>query len=256
MLMKAWLLLASCIVACGGSEVNPLLGEGGGIGQDTGTGGDGTTIVDTGTGDSSTTDTGMGMDAPMDTGTMVSPIGCSDGTREAFTNMNTHVNIAGCSGGWSVAGVTTQNSMTPQCNRNSGNSSGNTSGNGCSVEDLCASGWHVCTSSAEVQSHSGNGMCDTLSMLSSVNVWITRQSADGPGNCIANGHNNILGCQLGQVGGLAPGMNCAPLDVEVYYGTCQALPPWQCGSQNTPLVEADIVTKGGSDHGGVICCRN
>ena len=141
-------MLGMLLVACGGSEVNPLMGDGSG-GSD-GTSGDATSM-DSGVSDAPVMDDAA--DARMDMGIIVSPIGCSDGTREAFTNMGTHPNIAGCSGGFSVAGVTTQNSMSPQCNRGAGNSSGNTFGNGCSVEDLCAAGWHVCTSSAEVQSH-------------------------------------------------------------------------------------------------------
>ena len=32
------------------------------------------------------------------------PSGCSDGTREGFVNATQFPNIAGCSGGWSVAG--------------------------------------------------------------------------------------------------------------------------------------------------------
>jgi hypothetical protein len=246
-------LLGIALVGCGGSDINPLTGDSAGGGMDSTSGSDGNMTTDSGVLDSPAMDDVA--DARMDMGIVVSPIGCSDGTREAFTNMGTHPNIAGCSGGFSVAGVTTQNSMSPQCNRVSGNSSGNTSGNGCSVEDLCAAGWHVCATSAEVQSHSGTGMCDTLSMLSSTNIWITRQSADNAGDCIANGHNNILGCQLGNTGGLAPGQNCAPLDSEMWYGQCANFAPWQCGNGAMPLIEADVVTKGGSDHGGVICCK-
>ena len=54
-------------------------------------------------------------------------------------------NIAGCAGGFDVPGVTTAASMQPNCGRISGNSSINPQGTGCSVEDLCSEGWHVCT---------------------------------------------------------------------------------------------------------------
>lgn len=254
--MKAFLLLGTSmlLLACGGSEGNPLLGDGSAV--DTGTGGDGSTAMDSGVVDTGDMDTGSVMDVRMDMGVVVSPLGCSDGTREAFVNMGTHKNIAGCSGGWSVAGVTTQSSMSPQCGRIAGNTSVNLMGNGCSVEDLCAAGWHVCSSSAEVQMKSGTGVCDTVSMLSSPGFWLTRQSEDMNGNCVQGGHNNILGCTLGQTGGLAPGQNCAPLDSAMWYGMCQNFPPWQCGNSGTSQSEADLVTKGGSSGGGVICCRD
>lgn len=252
---RAWLGVSLFAIACGGTDINPLQGEGG-SGTDSSMQGDGTIGMDSGSSDSGTGMDSSMMDAGMDSPIVVNPVGCSDGTREAFTNVQTHPNIAGCSGGFSVAGVTTQNSMSPQCNRIAGNSSANTSGNGCSVEDLCANGWHVCNSSAEVQMKSGTGACDTVSMLSSTAMWITRQSADGPGNCIMGGHNNILGCVLGNTGALQVGTNCAPLDGEMWYGQCANFAPWQCGNQNTALQEADLVTKGGSDHGGVICCKN
>src|SRR5581483_6256255 len=106
---RAWLGFGMMLAACGGTDLNPLLGEGG-------SGNDGSMTVDSGGGgmDSGSTDGGGGkdsptMDAPVDMGIIVSSIGCSDGTREAFISMNTHPNIAGCSGGWSVPGVSTQN---------------------------------------------------------------------------------------------------------------------------------------------------
>src|SRR5207244_3044167 len=107
---RAWILCF--VVGCGGTDINPLQGEGG-MGTDGAMSGDGGGGTDTGKTDSDT-DSAM-MDARMDSPIVVNPIGCSDGTREAFVSMNTHPNIAGCSGGFSVAGVTTQNSMSPQC---------------------------------------------------------------------------------------------------------------------------------------------
>ena len=242
---RAWIGIF-VLGACGGVDTNPLNGDGATDGMST---------------------DGSGMDSAMDTGVtdatpdqrqdggLVSPIGCSDGTREAFINMGTHPNIPACSGGFSVAGVTTSGSMTPQCNRLAGNSSVNPAGNGCSVEDLCAAGWQVCTSASDVQSHSGNGMCDLMGVISATSFWLTRQSEDQNGNCVQGGHNNIVGCNIGMNGGFAPGNNCAPLNYAMWYGMCMNFPPWQCGNAGTPYTEADLVTKSGADHGGVICCR-
>lgn len=244
------------LAACGGTEGNNLTGDGG---ANDGGGSDVASNADTSTSDTSTIDAPDPMDVAPDMrmdSTMVSLVGCSDGTREAFTSTNTHPNIAGCSGGWSIPGVTTQASLVPTCNRNSGNSSNNQAGTGCSVEDLCAVGWHVCNDAQEVGMRSGTGKCDTISMLSSTNFWTTRQSMDQNLNCAPNSHNNFVGCTLGNLGTLQPGQGCAPLDSAMYYASCQANPPWQCGNQNTAQNEADLVTKTGSDHGGVICCRN
>lgn len=62
--------------------------------------------------------------------------GCSDGTREGFTNVITFADIASCAGAWddqslrgTPTGVACGNSLPGQCN---------------TPGDLCASGWHIC----------------------------------------------------------------------------------------------------------------
>ena len=53
----------------------------------------------------------------------VSTAGCSDGTREGFTDVAKFPRIAGCSGGFSVPGVLV--TLAPACARIAGNSSPN-----------------------------------------------------------------------------------------------------------------------------------
>jgi hypothetical protein len=66
----------------------------------------------------------------------VSVDGCSDGTREAFTDLATFPSIAGCEAKWPVR------SMRDPA---TGSACGNSLGVDCSVPaDACATGWHVC----------------------------------------------------------------------------------------------------------------
>ena len=81
---------------------------------------------------------------------VVSLPGCADGTREAFVNVVRFPSIAGCAGGWTVPGVLTPASMLPACARAAGNSGLRPNGAGCTVEDLCALGWHVCLGAREL----------------------------------------------------------------------------------------------------------
>jgi len=186
-----------------------------------------------------------------------SPAGCSDGTREAYIDVNAEPAIAGCSGGFSVAGVVSVASLTPACGRVSGNDSSNPSGTGCSVADLCAVGWHVCESSADVASSASTGMCPPAE--STPTLWITRQTGpDGAGDaCASTGVNNLLGC--GALIGNKAEPNCAPLNQSLHQADCAATSTWFCGTVSPTFDEATIVTKSGSlensDEGGALCCR-
>jgi hypothetical protein len=76
--------------------------------------------------------------------------GCADGTREAFLDLVRFPAIAACAGGWSVPGLVTAASRAPACGRAAGNDGSNVTGAGCTVEDLCAEGWHVCLGAREL----------------------------------------------------------------------------------------------------------
>jgi len=187
-------------------------------------------------------------------GGTTSDIGCSDGTRESYQNMSQRPSIAGCEGGFQVEGVTTQQSRAPQCGRQAGNDGSNPGGVGCSVEDLCSSGWHVCENAAEVSSATNGAGCDSSTSITP-EFWLTRQVQTSQGVCAGPPNvNNLTGC--GNIGYLTQmSQGCAPLERSMRYIECQSSPSWDCGGMTDNLNEAELVTKG-QGGGGVLCCRN
>lgn len=181
-------------------------------------------------------------------------VGCSDGTREYFTDLQGQPDIAGCSGGFAIAGVSTPASLTPACNRVAGNDSVNATGTGCTVEDLCSEGWHVCLDAADLAQSSSTGQCDPSGPNE---FWLTRQVQDGQGACAAPpAVNNITGC--GSLGGTPQDpQSCAPLTNRMRAADCGPTQAWYCGvTQNDGTMESQLVIKVGPLEGGVICCRD
>ncbi len=178
--------------------------------------------------------------------------GCSDGTREGFLSPVTYPNIAGCSGGWSVPGVLSTSVST--CSRIAGDSSSNPTGSGCSSADLCAVGWHVCTTNAQVAAKSSTGDCSgvTTGVGSSV-FFATLQSGSGNALCEATGANDLFGC--GNIG-TTPNSGCNPL-TRSSGNLCGGLgAPWVCTSLNGGYDETQRVVKTASAGGGVLCCTD
>jgi hypothetical protein len=194
--------------------------------------------------------------------------GCSDGTREGFVDEMLYPAIAGCSGGWTVPGILVSK---PTCARLAGNSSANPKGTGCSTEDLCAAGFHVCAGAVEVAQKSPTG-CKGAALAGAL-FFATRQGSTGCAICTlgqnsdpaaCNGCNCAMGCApnpttandvfgcgtLGQ----APLAACGTLD-RFSNDLCGALgAPWSCG--NDGCNEANAVTKPAPDGGGVLCCAD
>ncbi|HET6149744.1 MAG TPA: hypothetical protein VFH68_19555 [Polyangia bacterium] len=237
------------VTGTGGAGVGGMMGTGGrGVGG-MGTGGRGVGGMGTG---------GMGVGG-MGTGGSIVVNGCADGTREAFTNIQRFPSIAGCSGGWSIAGVVTPASSTAMCARAAGNDGARPNGNGCTVEDLCAAGWHVCLGANELDAL--NVTCAQAQLPpvggaagAGVLFFATRQRMQG-NVCNAddtNGTNDIHGC--GNFG-LAEDPDCAPLDRHLSHTECDQAPPWDCGNNNPGTTEALLVIKPGSAAGGVLCCH-
>ena len=224
----------------------------------------------------------------------LSAVGCSDGHREGFTDLAAYPDIAGCSGAWTIAGIHTEDPGTapacpgisttdttvPACDHNAGDDSSNPAGTGCNVADLCAVGWHVCTSAADVAGSSATG-CDGAAGLEDPPMFFaTRQTSNGCGVCATGSRtdadcnsaactagclqtaatsNDVFGC--GNFGATAPIVDCGPLD-RFSNNLCGALPgsPWSCNlpatSDDSGLCEAYTVTKSDPSHGGVLCCRD
>lgn len=213
-------------------------------------------------------------------------IGCSDGEREGFVDAALYPNIAGCSGGWEVPGIHTTigpalacpglptfNTLAPACGRVSGDDSANPTGDDCDVEDLCAAGWHVCTSAADVAAHSATG-CNGAALDTQPLFFATRQTSNGCGVCAtgtstgpecnsvscapgcaqtAAVSNDVFGC--GNFGSTAVS-DCGELQ-RFSHNECIALPGgvWRCDAPDG-LCEAFTITKAGPTQGGVICCRD
>jgi len=206
------------------------------------------------------------IDATKDAIAVVVP-GCADGTREAFRDDKTHPLIAGCSGGFTIAGLFVP--PPPSCNRVAGNDSQNPSGQKCSASDLCELGWHVCSGANEVAKKMGNnGACAPDAPPNT--FFATSQSGPGCLFCSTGNDpscneescragclqtklttNDIFGC--GTIGTLAT-MSCGVLD-RSSDNFCSQLPaPWSCPGNGED--ETLTVTKAGSGAGGVLCCKD
>ncbi|MCH9684686.1 MAG: hypothetical protein K0V04_24840 [Deltaproteobacteria bacterium] len=171
--------------------------------------------------------------------------GCADGEREVLVDEAVFTDIAGCNGGWSVPGVFPGTTM---CNREGGDDGVNPVGMGCTVEDLCSEGWHLCTSAAEV---ADAGITNCSDRGFGGGFYATAQSGNGSDTCSAVGTNDVFGC--GEVGHTAIN-GCAPLNRSTA-NLCEALPkPWSCDISDDE--EAQFITKAGPQFGGVLCCRD
>jgi hypothetical protein len=193
--------------------------------------------------------------------------GCSDGEREGYLDEALYPNIAACAGGWSAPGIL--GTLAPSCAFFSGDDSGNPSGAGCSVADLCAPGFHVCTGANDVAKSSPTGCAGAAP--ANGQFFATRQSGPGCGICALGNNvdpnvcdgcscapdcapsaivaNDVFGC--GTLG--ADAGNCGVLDRFSGNG-CNGLgAPWSClGGCD----EANGITKAESGAGGVLCCAD
>ena len=229
-----------------------------GAAGDSGSGGD------TGAGGTDTSGTagvdGGGLDAGGGAaGAAVSVMGCADGTREGFIDIDQYPNIAACEGAWDEPGLLSTESRTAECGRQSGNDGAITDGRGCSVTDVCADGWRVCeTAHAVAVATASAGCVDAYAPYGAMpTFFVTRQRAQGlvcdPTNTM--GTNNIYGC--GNVGSAAD-KSCAPFTRMMRDSDCQNQKPWACADGNIGQSQDEytVVTKSGTSRGGVLCCKD
>lgn len=216
-------------------------------------------------------------------GAPVNNVGCADNTREGFQNQGTYPNIAGCSGAFSVGGVT-RAGLVPTCNRASGNNGSSVEGAGCSAADLCANGWHVCNGKTEVAQKAPTGCADAVpaGTPDKALFFAVAQHSTNNSQCddTSADANDVFGC--GNLGVQLDGSKmCGPLTrvlASTQANSCgfneaePSLGPWQClGGPQSHLQEGTLVTKVGcpntscsysgqpvsnSDKGGVLCCRD
>jgi hypothetical protein len=118
--------------------------------------------------------------------------------------------------------------------------------------DLCAAGFHLCSSAAEVALQSSTG-CVGAAGGATPEFFVTAQPGAGSRACGATGADDLFGC--GTLGTRpVNGSNCTPLD-RWSANLCSALvAPWSCGSDQA--AEASNVVKAGPAGGGVLCCRD
>ncbi len=208
--------------------------------------------------------------------------GCADGTREGYQSWDDYPDIAACSGAWTEPGVTLA-APAPTCDRGTGNDSWNPEGDGCSAEDVCMVGWHVCDGADEVADLAGScadavppGTPDKALFFA-----VAQSSVEGTVCATAGaGDNDVFGC--GNLGtSLGSDKLCGVLDralASTHPDACgfneaePSLGPWECfGGDDSHYHEGALVTKkgcpGGScsydgatiynwDKGGVLCCRD
>ncbi|TNF33920.1 MAG: hypothetical protein EP329_07800 [Deltaproteobacteria bacterium] len=201
-------------------------------------------------------------------------VGCADGSREGFADLDQYPVIAGCGGAWDVPGIF---DMPASCGRAAGNDGANADGVGCTVTDLCAEGWGVCHGRAKVLQAAGG--CEGALIGATGPVFFTTQmSSTGAFACAtgADATNDLFGC--GNLGcdftsNATVADLCAPLVLSSHdlckglrndlgcgdwcnhLGKYPGLPnAWSCGSDGSH--EALNVTKSHPDQqGGVLCCR-
>jgi len=213
--------------------------------------------------------------SPVDTGPPSTlQVGCADGSREGFDDLDQYPVIAGCGGAWDVPGIF---DMPASCGRAAGNDGDNAAGAGCTVTDLCAEGWGVCHGRAKVLQAAGG--CEGALVGATGPVFFTTQmSSTGAFACAtgAEATNDLFGC--GNLGcdftsNATVAELCAPLVMSSHdlckglrndrgcgdwcnhLGKYPELPnAWSCGSSGSE--EALNVTKSHPDQqGGVLCCR-
>jgi hypothetical protein len=136
----------------------------------------------------------------------------------------------------------------------------NAAGTGCNGADLCAAGWHICASQAEVATKSSGAGCDTANQVSAggVGFFATAQTGSGWTVCDAKqgSFNDIFGC--GTDGSTNVDSTCAPLnrftnDVCSGFNADANKYGWNCGSNR--YHESNNITHGGT-RGGVLCCKD
>lgn len=160
----------------------------------------------------------------------VSP-GCDSGVRAGFADTARFPNIAACAGSWDEPGLGT----------------GESSAGESSAAALCAPGWHVCTSVAEVKRKTNGEGCAGARLRGDGFFAIADGVTTAP-ECFGDGAVGVLGC--GNQGAPAPSA-CAPLD-RVSNPGCSALdPPWACQKNN----EVWSLVKREHARGGVLCCE-
>lgn len=233
------LLPGLLLVACGRYGFGQDPASDGGVPDDLGV------PADTGVPEDANTDSDIG---EPDTGTTRRQPGCEDGTREGFIDDLAYPDIAGCAGAFDQPGVLA--TTAPACGGSGDDHPTNAAGVGCNVADLCAIGWHVCSSAGDIVG-SGAATCDDAAPTPGL-FFITRVTGGGLGTCFEGPTNDVFGC--GSLGDPDVAVECHPINRFLEDG-CSADPAstWVCpfGAE-----EANLVVHVDPSTGGALCCRD
>lgn len=179
--------------------------------------------------------------------------GCSDATREGFPDLVAFPALAACAGAWSIPGLRPDPPVS--CNRAGGDDGARPAGVGCSANDLCATGWHVCRTRLEVYERlpATDRSCALLGAEEGM-LFVTAQSGVPGGGCTETGTNDVVGCGTYGIGLTEP--TCEPLDrsSDNMCFTIKSVGGWEC-----PDPDSELTTIRKSDPtagGGVLCCRD
>jgi hypothetical protein len=159
-------------------------------------------------------------------------VGCSDGTREGFIDIDRFPGIAGCQAGWP-----TMDLRTPRTNTQCGSDIGQ-----CPVpEDACAEGWHICMK----QGWPG----DVVDRITREECRSSDGSGDGIFLIASDAHPSEAPVRCDSWDPACCGMDC---DVCTSSSYCDAI--WS-GHLTPYLANTDCYRISSSDW-GVLCCRN
>ena len=215
-------------------------------------------------------------DIVADVPVLSSKIGCADGTREGFADLQLFPTIAACGGAWDQPGIF---NMPAKCNNQAGNDGVNAAGTGCTVSDLCLPGWHVCYGKDDVVFRNSDGCAGVMTGATPPVFFTTQMSSTGAFQCAsgANATNDLFGC--GNLGcdftsNATVKTMCAPLGLSSH-DLCKGLRndkgcgdwcnhlgkypgapnSWDCGSDGDKEA-LNVVKSHPEQQGGVLCCLN
>ena len=153
-------------------------------------------------------------------------------------DFNEFPNVAACDGAWTIPGIHNPDA----CNNKAGNDAIDPGGNGCSTEDLCADGWHVCKGDEEFGIASNGEGCflGDIGSVEEPRFYLARAQVDydqwemcmdsGPAGNLPMGSDGLLGC--GNLGCFDAPNPCYYLEVMSPAG-CMALGDPGCDCEDT-----------------------
>jgi hypothetical protein len=159
--------------------------------------------------------------------------------------------VAFCYAAWDIPGVDVKRDagvLQPKCGRLPDLQS--PPGHGCTVEDNCAPGWHVCASL--VDATSAGLSCG----VAPTGFWVTHQLVGALGDCASDAPVAPVGCGENVSYPVRQLLGCQPFDAALSLMSCGGSNGvWSC-TMDLPsgATAATTLTKPPVRQDGVICC--